>query len=82
MCRPNNPPKEPSGHLRLAHQLCFLEVGVIVKIGAVNQTEKGCHNGNVGHRCGSKDIYMIVKAWTKGHHPQKLKSHPPILRDR
>lgn len=33
-------PKKPLDHLRLAHQLSFLEVDVNVKIGTVNQTEK------------------------------------------
>lgn len=52
---------------------------MIVKIGAVNQTEKDYHDGNVGHRCVSKDVHVIPKAWTKGHHPQKVKTHPSIL---
>lgn len=45
-----------------------------MKIGAVNQTEKDYHDGNVGHRCVSKDVHVIPKAWTKGHHPQKVKT--------
>ena len=43
----------------------FSGSGVNVKIGAVNQTEKDYHDGNVAHGCGSKDVYVIPEAWTR-----------------
>lgn len=49
-----------------------------VKIGVVNQTEKDYNDGNAVYECGSKDIYIIPKAWTKCHYLQNMKTHPSI----
>lgn len=72
-------PKKSPGHLKLADQLCFLEVGRNVKLGAVNQIKKDCHDGNGVYEVVQKGMYMIPKAWTKGYQPQKVNTHPLTL---